>query len=241
MFSKSLWVIEDKKVQETLTKYTKDVRHLPQGSFIYRQEDIRRYLYFLKEGRIRVSISNAHGLEKTLAIHEPGSFFGEAAFFDEYPSFASAQALKDCTVLAFAKEQIFQLMQEHPEIISHMFESMSRKIRLLAFQVEYLSFMKIEERLVAILITLFASFGIPCSACNAPAKEICSLKELCPHGQLLQRNITDQELGDMLGVRREAVTKAINNLKKQNLIYKQKRTICCPDLAKLNAFLSNKD
>ncbi len=238
MLNKSLWVVEDQRVQETLMKYTKDVRRIPQGSFIYRQDDVREYLYFLTEGRIKVSIFAPNGYEKTLAIHEPGSFFGETAFFDEHPSFSCAMALKNCTVLIFGKEQIFQLMREQPIIISHIFESMSRKIRLLSFQVEYLSFMKIEERLVALLTTLFASFG---SACCDAVPSGCSLSSACTHGYVLEQTLTDQEIGDMLGVRREAVTKAMNHLKKQALIYKQKRTICCPDLPKLNNFLSNKN
>lgn len=241
MFNKSLWVIENNIIQENLMKYTNNIRNYNKNTFIYQQEDIREYLYFLIKGRIRVSISSPNGSEKTLAIHEPGSFFGETAFFDHHPSFSYAQSLSDSTVLIFSKEQIITLMKEQPEIFSHILESMSRKIRLLSFQVECLSFMKIEERLVALLITLFASAGVECSNTSTSTKMINNCKSLCPHGYLLELTITDQEIGDMVGVRREAVTKAINKLKNQGLIYKYRRTICCPDLSKLNDILSNKD
>lgn len=238
MLYKSLWVIDDKKVHKTLLEYTDNIHSYPEGSFIYHQEDDRTCLFFLIEGRIKVNLSDANGSEKTLAIHESGSFFGETAFFDQKPSFANALVLKDSKILAFNKKQLSLLFKEHPEIIYHVFESMSRKIRLLSFQVEYLSFMKIEQRLVVLLLTFFESFGKNCSKGDASTKKTCTGKKNCPHGHLLKLNITDQEIADMIGTRREAVTKAITSLKKQNLIYKQNRMICCPDLSKLQDFLS---
>ncbi len=237
MFNRSLWVVEDKKVQEKLVKYANCTRVFPEGSFIYQQEDERKYMYFLTEGRIRVSVASHDGTEKTLAIHEPGSFFGETAFFDRFPSFTCAQALKQSTVLCFGNDEITLLMKEQPDVIYHMFDSLGRKIRLLAFQVEYLSFMNIEERIAALLVTLFDSFSSECSQLPS-LKNNCDNSGLCPNGHCLKLTITDQEIGEMIGTRREAVTKAIASLKKQNLINKQKRMLCCPDLAALNQFLT---
>lgn len=238
MLYKSLWVIDDKKVHKTLLDYTDNIRNHPEGSYVYLQEDDRTHLFFLIDGRIKVNLSDANGSTKTLAIHEPGSFFGETAFFSQTPCFSNALVLKDSKVLAFTKEQLSLLIKEQPEIVYHLFESMSRKIRLLSFQVEYLSFMKIEKRLVILLLTLFDSFNKDCSKSSSSAKKNCNRKGSCPHGHLLTLAITDQEIADMIGTRREAVTKAITSLKRQNLIYKQKRTICCPDLSKLEDFLS---
>lgn len=238
MLNKSLWVVEDKNLQEILMKLKNNIRNFPKGSYIYQQEDIRKYMYFLIEGRVKISIYSPNGSEKTLAIHEPGSFFGETAFFDQMASFCCAEALKDSVVVCLGKQDIRRLMQDNPEIIFHMFDSMGRKIRLLSFQVEYLSFMKIEERLIALLLTLFDSFGIECSKANDFVKGVCLLKKKCPLGQCLSLSITDQEIGEMIGVRREGVTKAINKLKKKDLVYKQNRIICCPDTSILNTFLS---
>jgi len=238
MFNRSLWVVEDKKVQEKLVKYANNTRVFPEGSFIYQQEDDRKYMYFLTDGRIRVSVASHDGTEKTLAIHEPGSFFGETAFFDRFPSFTCAQALKQSTVLCFGNDEITLLMKEQPDVIYHMFDSLGRKIRLLAFQVEYLSFMNIEERIVALLVTLFESFSSECSISTTSSKSKCNNSGDCPNGRCLKLTITDQEIGEMIGARREAVTKAIANLKKQNLINKQKRMLCSPDIQMLNKFLT---
>ena len=117
--------------------------------------------------------------------------------------------------------------------------SLSRKIRLLSFQVEYLSFMKIEERLVSLLITLFLTVGKKCSDNNVCKNNFCKNSNSHPNGYILDLTITDQEIGDMISARREAITKAINNLKNQGLILKNKRTICCPDIKLLEEFISN--
>lgn len=237
MLYNSLWVIGDDDVNKTLMNYTDKTRTIPAGAFVYKQEDERSYLFFLLDGRIKVNLSNIHGSEKTLAIHEPGSFFGETAFFDEYPNFTNAQAEIDSTVLLFTKEQLIKLFHDHPEIVLHLFGSMGRKIRLLSFQVEYLTFMKIEQRVVALLLSLFSTFGKDCTNFSSDSKENCVFKGECPSGSHLELTITDQEIADMIGARREAVTKSIANLKKQKLIYKHKRTICCPDIENLNKFL----
>ncbi|MDO4719170.1 MAG: Crp/Fnr family transcriptional regulator [Peptostreptococcaceae bacterium] len=237
MLNKSLWVVEDKNLQEILMKLKNNIRNFPKGSYIYQQEDVRKYMYFLIEGRVKISIYSPNGSEKTLAIHEPGSFFGETAFFDQMACFCCAEALKDSVVVCLGKQDIRRMMQDNPEIIFHMFDSMGRKIRLLSFQVEYLSFMKIEERLIALLLTLFDSFGVKCSKVNDSVKG-CLLKKKCPLGQCLSLSITDQAIGEMIGVRREGVTKAINKLKKRDLVYKQNRVICCPDISILNTLLS---
>ncbi|WMJ76553.1 MULTISPECIES: Crp/Fnr family transcriptional regulator [unclassified Sedimentibacter] len=239
MLNKSLWVIEDKNIQEKIIKYSKNIRHFRKGNLIFQQEDIRDCLYFLTEGRVRVSISNSSGSEKTLAVHEPGSFFGETAFFDEDPSFTYAEALKDSTLVVLNKEQFTKMMKDDPNLAFNIFNSMGRKIRLLSYQVKYLSFMKIEERLMSLLITLFLTVGTKCSR-----DAICKVKSSkfngsCANGHILDLTITDQEIGDMISARREAITKAINNLKNQKLIYKNKRTICCPNLSLLEELLSN--
>lgn len=241
MLNKSLWVIEDKNIQEKVLKYSKNIRYFRKGNFIYQQEDMRDFLYFLTEGRVRVSVSSASGSEKTLAIHEPGSFFGETAFFDELPSFTYAQALKDSTVVVLSKDQFTNMMKDDPDLAFNVFNSMGRKIRLLSYQVEYLSFLKIEERLISLLITLFLTVGTKCSNENICKEKSCEFKGSCPNGYILDLTITDQEIGDMISARREAITKAINNLKNQGLILKNKRTICCPDLSRLEEILSDID
>jgi len=238
MLYKSLWVIDDTDINELLLNYSSTQKSYTEGSFIYQQDDVQKYLHFLMSGRIKVNLIDSSGAEKTLAIHEPGSFFGETAFFDQHPSFTNAQVVKDSVVLFFSKDQLINLFKDYPEIVFQIFESMGRKIRLLSFQVEYMSFLKIEQRVAVLLLSLFESFGRVCSINNSVPSENCTFKGNCIDGQHLEITITDQEIADMIGARREAVTKAINKLKKQKLICKHKRTICCPDLNKLNDSLS---
>ena len=235
----SLWVSDDTDINELLLKYTDSQHTYPKGSYIYQQDEDHDYLFFLISGRIKVNLTDSNGLEKTLAIHEAGSFFGETAFFDEYPGFANAQTLKDSVVLFFTKEQLTKLFTDHPEIIFQLFEAMGRKIRLLSFQVGYMSFLKIEQRVVALLLSLFESTGRECPTNNTSSYSNCPFSGNCMDGYHLKITVTDQEIAEMIGTRREAVTKTINHLKQQKLIYKQKRTICCPDLEKLSAFILN--
>lgn len=234
MLDKSLWVIGNKKDYNPLLNYSNDLRNYQKGSFIYRQEDKETNLFFILNGRIKVSILNTCGSEKTLAIHEPGSFFGETAFFDKIPCHATACALKDSDILVFNESQFLLLLKEQPGIMHDLFQSLARKIRLLSFQVEYLSFMNIEQRVVAVLLSFFKTSNIICTNGKKFSKKICNS---CTQGNILNFQITDQEIADMIGTRRESVTKVISSLRKKDLIYKQNRMICCPSLSNLEDVL----
>ncbi len=237
MLYKSLWVVEDKDIYKTLLNYSNNIRNYKKGSFIYKQGDEETNLFFLLNGRIKTTLLNIDGMEKTLAIHESGSFFGETAFFDKQPCHANTLALVDSEVLVFNKDQFLLLIKEQPNIMYELFQSLGRKIRLLSFQVEYLSFMKIEQRVAALLLSFFVTSSDTCIKNGSSSKKKCGS---CTEGHILKLKVTDQALADMIGTRREAVTKAISSLRTKGLIDKEDRMICCPDLSKLkNTLLEN--
>ncbi len=236
--NQSPWVVDDFAVFDTLNKYESLKRRFSKGSYIYHQNDLITHLYFLVEGRIKVFISNDDGQEKTLAIHEPGSFFAETAFFDCSPTFSSATALMDSYVIALSKEHVTRLFIENPRFIFYLFASLGRKIRLLTFQVEYLSLMDVEHRFIALILSFFDVFGKPCPYSQNADKQ-CSYSGKCESGIALSNAITDQEIGEMLGIRREAVTKAIVKLRKLKLLHKKSRILCCPSISAITEYLKS--
>lgn len=235
MSNNSLWVIDNIDIKKLLLNYSISQHIYPEGSFIFHQDEVQEYLHFIIKGRIKVGIIDTKGSEKTLAIHEPGSFFGETAFFDQQHTFTSAQALIESTIIKITKDQFNKIIVDNPEIAFQLFSSMGRKIRLLSFQVEAMTFLKIEQRVASLLLSLLDSFASECT----PNNYNCKVSGKCTDGQHIKITITDQEISEMIGTRREAVTKAISTLKKLSLICKHNRTISCPDTSKLRDFLSD--
>jgi CRP/FNR family transcriptional regulator len=227
MQNKSPWVKSELNMQTIAERCSSLKRTISQGTLIYAQNDPAYYLHFLLEGRVSVFLINPSGEIKTLAIHEPGSFFGETSFFDHSSYFASAEALVESSILRFDRAMVRELFTSDPRFTTSLLQSLGQKIRLLTFQVESLTFLNLEKRVGAMLLSLFENFG---NAADDDAHD----KDF--H---LTVQITDQELAYLVGTRREAVTKAIIKLKNMGFLHKEKRVLHFDDIDALRKFVAS--
>src|SRR5215203_6821671 len=86
------------------------------GEFIYMPGDAADFVYFLKQGRIKLSVLSESGKEIAIDIIEPGEIFGEFALVDEAPRSNMAQALDDVLVWVFSKHEFTRLLTSQPKL-----------------------------------------------------------------------------------------------------------------------------
>lgn len=91
-------------------------RTYPAGAHIFREGDAGAEMFVLIEGRVRISKSVAGIGEEALAILEKGSYFGEMAVIEDDPRSADAIAHSGCTLWAFHRDQLDQLMFTDKEL-----------------------------------------------------------------------------------------------------------------------------
>jgi CRP/FNR family cyclic AMP-dependent transcriptional regulator len=87
------------------------VRRYPRKAIIYRQGAIADAVYYLREGRIRLSVASVRGKEVTIAILEPGSFFGEGCLIGLGRS-ASAIAMVQSEVMRLNQREMKRALHE---------------------------------------------------------------------------------------------------------------------------------
>ena len=80
----------------------------PKKSIIFHEGDRGDTLYILKSGRVKISKITEDGREKTLALMQPGEFFGEMAIFDEQPRSATAEVLDEQAVVFTLAKRDFE-------------------------------------------------------------------------------------------------------------------------------------
>lgn len=175
---------------------------------IYLQDDSGDNFFYVQTGRVKVFILQEDGTEKILSIHEKGGFFGEASAIDQFPRPCCASAMVNSVIVALTQAELVKLIQLDMELCFAILQSLTRKIRMLSFQIQDMAFLEAEQRIIHILLKLTADFG------TATAD-----------GIKLSVNFSDQELAGLVGVCRVTVTKTLNSLKKQGLIDKQYRNI----------------
>jgi CRP/FNR family cyclic AMP-dependent transcriptional regulator len=165
---------------------------LHRGRIIYLQGQPPQFLYYLVRGQVRSFLLSDDGAERTLALYGAGSVFGEASFFDEEPRMSSAAAVTDCDIVAVSREQILQLFQQKPDMALAMLKYISQTVRLLSDQVDHITFLSADQRLIRTLLSL--------------AEEDNTL------------TITQDALADAVGVSRVTVSRCLRRLSAAGLI-----------------------
>ncbi|WP_315789383.1 cyclic nucleotide-binding domain-containing protein [Fischerella sp. JS2] len=91
---------------------------------IFNEGDEGRSLYIVVSGKVKVHIG-----KQQLAIFPKGESFGEMAVFDAQPRSASATTLEACECLELTQEQLYEAIDETPEIAVNIIGILSRRIR----------------------------------------------------------------------------------------------------------------
>jgi CRP/FNR family cyclic AMP-dependent transcriptional regulator len=120
-------------------------------------------LFYILDGKVKLTVLSTHGKEATIAILGEGDFFGEGCIAGQMLRMGTATALTDCKVMQIGnKEMMLALHREHT--LSDMFTAylLSRNIRYEEDLVDQL-FNSSEKRLARVLLLLsrFGKEGVP--------------------------------------------------------------------------------
>ncbi|MBD2187532.1 cyclic nucleotide-binding domain-containing protein [Pseudanabaena mucicola] len=94
------------------------------GKMIFAHGQEGRSLYIIITGKVRVHIE-----DKDLAVLEKGSCFGEMSLFDAEPRSASVSAITNCECLVLSQQQLYDAIDETPDIAVNIIRILSRRIR----------------------------------------------------------------------------------------------------------------
>jgi CRP-like cAMP-binding protein len=125
---------------------------------IFTQGDAADAVFYIREGKVRLTVVSKVGKEATLGILSEGGFFGEGGLAGQSLRTGSATSMTDCKLLQIDKKaMLLALHQEHT--FSDLFVAflLARNIRYEEDLVDQL-FNSSEKRLARILL-LLAHFG----------------------------------------------------------------------------------
>ncbi len=127
-----------KSVPEEKLSWTQDYRNaqlvVPARSFLYQEGEHHDFVYTLYDGCVKLYKTLHNGKIQAMRFASPGDFLGFQG--DLCGSMHhGAQALTECVVCAFPREQVSRMLCEHPEIAS---ELIVKNARVMAFCQEHL-------------------------------------------------------------------------------------------------------
>ena len=200
--------------QENLVNLLRRVT-LRKGEVLFRQGDEGVSLYLILQGRIRISLSRQLDVV-TLAILGQGEFLGEMALLDGLPRSADATALEDSYLYALNRKDFLSFLVNNEKAVHAVLASLSIRLRKTDTLLAEMCFLNLSLRLVQKLVE-FAEQQ-PSDGAN-------------PNGCTLK--VSQQELGNALGVSRESINKELKRLRDRGLLSTSRNCIHIHDLASL--------
>lgn len=101
-----------------------DELSFPNSHSIFTEGQEGRSLYIVVSGKVKV-----HLADRELARLEQGACFGEMSLFDAEPRSASVTTLEICECLMLTQMQLYDAIDETPDIAINIIRLLSRRIR----------------------------------------------------------------------------------------------------------------
>jgi|SRR5579863_1079910 CRP/FNR family cyclic AMP-dependent transcriptional regulator len=175
------------------------IEAFPKKQTIFAQGDPSDAVFYIKEGKVRLTVVSRVGKEATIGILNAGDFFGEGCLTGQPLRLCAATATTDCVVMRIDKKSMVEVLhREHA--FSDMFVAylLTRNIRYEEDLVDQL-FNSSEKRLARILL-LMAHFG----------------KDGTP--ETVIPKISQETLAEMIGTTRSRVSFFMNRFRKLGFI-----------------------
>jgi len=166
---------------------------------IFEQGQPADSIYYVRQGKVQLSVVSAQGREAIIAVLSTGDFLGEGCLAGQPLRISTATAVSDCSLYRIEMAQMTILLHEKHEIaelfVAHL---LSRNIRFEADLVDQL-FNSSERRLARVLL-LLSHFG----------------KE--SRAEPVLPRVSQAALAQMVGTTRSRVSHFMNKFRKMGFI-----------------------
>ncbi len=178
----------------------RSIHAYPEAQIVFSQGDPADAVFYLQNGKVKVTVVSKRGKEAVVAILGANDFFGEGCLAGQTRRIATAVTMTNSVVVRLEKAAILRVIRQEPAF-SEMFIAhlVGRGIRVEADLVDQL-FNSSEKRLARLLL-LLANFG----------------KEGKPEPIIAK--ISQETLAEMIGTTRSRVSFFMNKFRKLGFIH----------------------
>lgn len=173
------------------------------------------HIYLVDRGYVRLSRSTPAGDVFTHALLGPANLFGSLG--DDTAASELAEAAGPTIVRRCSPEAFERALGAHPGLAGLVRANLVARMHELERRLEYVLYRDLRSRVAATLQDLISGHG-----------------GACRHGHMLDIRLTQQELAELIGASRQAVSGVLNELRRAGVIDYTRHFICVDDLAALD-------
>lgn len=192
-------------------------RNYTDAEILYRQGDSSDQIFELKSGYIKFVSVNTTGSNAIVGIINAGEIFGPG-LLSNGTSRQTAMSKGDSTVSCFTRQDYFNKLSASPEESAGLITRLATREASLQKRLQAIITLDLKGRIAMALHDLMQDYG-----------------GQCQHGHEIDMPLTHQELADMVGGSRPAVSSVLNQLRSEGLLGYTRDYICIEDLAALRA------
>ena len=198
-------------------------RRVRRGEYLYRYGDSFQSLFGIRAGSFKSVLLTEDGREQVTGFHLGGDVLGiDGIGLDVHAG--DAIALEDSEVVEIPFAELDALATRDPQLQRELFRMLSAEIQRERALMLLLGSMRAEERLAAFLINLsqrMATRGFSASC--------------------FVLRMTREEIGSMLGLKLETVSRILSRFQSEGLIQVRNREIAIVSLSALRAVIGRSD
>jgi CRP-like cAMP-binding protein len=101
----------------------------PKQSVIYTQGDAAESVFYIKSGKIKVTVVSKQGKEAVVAILGADEFLGEGCLIGQSKRSATAIAMTECVTMRVEKAEIQRILQDEPAFSQMFYQAYSGEKR----------------------------------------------------------------------------------------------------------------
>jgi CRP/FNR family transcriptional regulator, cyclic AMP receptor protein len=192
------------------------MRHFAPGETIFLMGSPGTSMIAVLGGTVRISVPSPAGREIVLAILQAGEVFGEMALMDGGERTADARAMTACDLAMLERGAVIEFLERRPDAWPRLVKVLCERLRATDLHIAEVAMQDLPVRLARVLLRRSEPQKTPPAGSTA-----CTV------------NVSQRELGNIVGAARESVNKCLREWQRTALVRVDGTSIAILDAAGL--------
>ncbi len=203
----------DQSFQNDFYSYSKIVQ-FQKGSTPFYSDDLTQYFYIVISGRIKTyQINFDNNKEQTIFIYKKGDMFDIISLLDDKEHNVNYEVIEDCSLVELPIQKVRYWLDNNKSFNQKFFPYLAAQMRHTEDLAVELSLYETKDRLINLILQ------------NVNKDNIFKYN--------LLQNLSNTEIANLIGTVRNVIERTLKELKNDNIITKQNKSIKILDFEKL--------
>lgn len=209
-------------IEQTVTIHdNKFVNRYTKNQLIFMEGNFVDSINFIQSGRVKVFKKGAFGKDQIIRLISDGEILGHRGLSDAEKLSISATSITDSLICSFDKTFFFKLLKTTPELTFNLMLYFANELNHEENKLRDLSIFNVREKVAKALLIMINAYGL-------------NEKNEINHAHELSR----QDIAELVGLNSNQVTKILADLKEDNILETDNKTIKIINLISLKEIVN---